>query len=155
MIAAIRPTSWNWILLGHISSAMVLIAGLIIVVLVSVAAQRKALSEHVPLLRAIAFRSTLLLVIPPIILVHVFGALLGDREYPGDAAPGWLDTSFAVTTIATIVALVLLGLQFWVLRRTRAGHLTGWQASLATYLAPVLLAAMTVVLVLMAGKPSG
>jgi hypothetical protein len=154
MIAAIRPTGWNWILLGHIGSAMVLIAGLVVVVLVSVAAQRKALSEHVPLLRAIAFRSNLLLVIPPFVLVHVFGAMLADREY-GNAAPGWLDTSFAITTIATIVALALLGLQFWVLRRTRAGHLTGWQASLATYLAPVLLAAMTVVLVLMAGKPSG
>ena len=59
-----------------------------------------------------------------------------------------------ITTIATVVALVLLAIQFWVLRRVRAGHLGGWQASLATYLAPLLLIAMTVVLVLMAGKPT-
>ena len=81
-----------------------------------------------PLLRAIAFRTNLVLVIPAFILVHVFGAMLADREYPGDAAPGWLDSAFAITTIATIAALVLLALQFWVLRRVRAGHLGGWQA---------------------------
>ena len=108
-----------------------------------------------PLLRAIAFRTNLVLVFPAFILVHVFGALLADREYPGDSAPGWLDGAFAITTIATIAVLVLLGLQFWVLRRVRAGRLGGWQAGLATYLAPVVLAAMVVVLVLMAGKPTG
>jgi hypothetical protein len=154
MIAAIRPTDWNWILLGHLAAALVLVAGLIVVVLVSFAAHRKAQSDHVPLLRAIAFRSTLVLVIPAFVLVHVFGAMLADREYPGDAAPGWLDSAFAITTIATIAALVLLALQFWVLRRVRAGHLGGWQAGLATYLAPVVLAAMVVVLVLLAGKPT-
>ena len=155
MIAAIRPTEWNWILLGHLSAAFILVAGLIVVVLVSSTAQRKAQSDHVPLLRAIAFRTNLVLVVPAFILVHVFGALLADREYPGDAAPSWLDSSFGITTIATIVALALLALQFWVLRRVRAGHLGGWQAGLATYLAPVVLAAMVVVLVLMAGKPAG
>lgn len=155
MTAAIRPTEWNWILLGHLASAFLLIAGLLTVVLVSFAAQRKAQSDHVPLLRAIAFRANLVLVIVPFILVHVFGALLADREYPGDAAPSWLDTSFAITTLATIVALVLLAVQFWVLRRVRSGHLGGWQAGVSTYLAPVLLAAMIVVLVLMAGKPTG
>jgi hypothetical protein len=154
MIAAIRPTEWNWLLFGHLASAFILIAGLIVVVLVSVAAQRNAQSDHVPLLRAIAFRSNLLLVIPPFIAVHVFGAMLADREYPGDSEPDWLGAGFAITTIATIVALVLLALQFWVLRRVRKGQLGGWQSGLATFLAPLLLAAMVVVLVLMAGKPS-
>jgi hypothetical protein len=155
MTAAIRPTEWNWLLLGHLAAAFILVGGLIVAVLVSFAAQRKAQSDHVPLLRAIAFRSTLILALPGLILVHVFGAMLADREYPGDAAPGWLDSAFAITTIATIVALVLLAVQFWVLRRVRAGHLGGWQAGLATYLAPLVLASMVVVLVLMAGKPTG
>jgi len=153
MIAAIRPTDWNWLLLAHLAAAFVLVAGLIVAVLVSLVAQRQAQSDHVPLLRAIAFRTTLVLALPGFILVHVFGAMLADREY-GDAAPGWLDSAFAITTIATIAALLLLALQFWVLRRVRAGHLGGWQAGLATYLAPVVLAAMVVVLVLMAGKPT-
>jgi hypothetical protein len=149
MIAASRP---EWLLFCHIASAMVLVAGLIVVVLVSSAAERKAQSDHVPLLRAIAFRTNLVIVIPTFILVHVFGAMLADREFADD--PTWLGASFAITTIATIAALVLLALQFWVLRRVRAGHLGGWQAGLATYLAPVVLAAMVVVLVLMAGKPT-
>ena len=121
MIAAIRPTDWNWILLGHLAAALVLVAGLIVVVLVSFAAHRKAQSDHVPLLRAIAFRTNLVLVIPAFILVHVFGAMLADREYPGDAAPGWLDSASRSRRSRRSPALVLLALQFWVLRRVRAG----------------------------------
>lgn len=150
MIAASRP---DWLLFCHVASAMLLVAGLIVVVLVSVVSLRSAQSVHVPLLRAIAFRANLFLVIPPFILVHVFGGLLADREFDHD--PNWLSDATIITTIATIAALLLLALQFWVLRRVRAGHLGGWQAGLATYLAPVVLAAMVVVLVLMAGKPTG
>ena len=46
-------------------------------------------------------------------------------------------------------------IQFWVLRRTRAGHSGGWPAQLATYLPALVLAALVAVIVLMAGKPVG
>jgi hypothetical protein len=150
----IGATSIQWLLLCHIASAMTLIAGLITVVLTSLASQHTAQSAHVPLLRAIAFRANLILVIPPFVLVHVFGAMLADRLYTADE-PRWLGASFAITTIATIVALAMLALQFWVLRRVRTGQLGGWQPALATYLSPVLLVAMVTVLFLMAGTPAG
>jgi hypothetical protein len=151
MIAAIRPTDWNWLLLGHISSAMILVGGLIVVTLAALAALRKA--PAAALLQAIAFWVNLALVIPAFIAVHVFGGILSDREYDNHT-PHWLDTAFAVTTVATIVAIVLAGLQFWVLRRARSGRPGGWQPKLTAALGPLLLAAMVAVIVLMAGKPS-
>jgi hypothetical protein len=155
MIAAIRPDNWNWLLLFHLLSAFTLVAGVITVVLVSLAASRKAWPAQVPLLRAIAFRTNLLVVLPGFILVHLFGDLLANREYK-HSDPDWLGASYGITDGALIVGgVVLTLLQFWVLRRTRAGQLGGWQAQLASYLPAVILAALVSVIVLMAGKPVG
>ena len=152
MIAVLRPDSWNWLLLFHLLAASALVGGVLAVVLVSLAAAQKAWPEQVPLLRAIAFRTNLVVVLPAFIAVHVFGDLLGGREYKhGD--PDWLSAGVVITGVALIVGGVLLTLlQFWVLRRTRAGQAGGWQARVASYL-PAVLAALVSVIVLMAGKP--
>jgi hypothetical protein len=154
MIAALRPTDWNWLLFGHLATAFLLVGGLILMTVVSIAAERTASSDQVPLLRALAFRVNLLLVVPMLVAIHIFGAILSDREYDS-SEPGWLGAGFAITSVATIVAVVLVFLQFWVVRRVRRGATAGWPAVAATYLAPLLLAAMVVVIVLMAGKPAG
>ncbi len=154
MIATIRPNDWDWLLLFHLLFAFALVGGVATVVLVSAAAARKAWPEQVPLLRAIAFRVNLVVVIPAFIAIHVFGAILGDREYP-NSDPDWLSISFTITSIATIVAIVLAFFQFWVLRRIRAGQVAGWQTSLVTYIPAVILASLVTVIVLMAGKPAG
>jgi hypothetical protein len=155
MIAVLRPDSWNWLLLFHLVAAFALVGGVATVVLVSLAADRKAWPAQVPLLRAIAFRTNLVVVLPAFIAVHVFGDLLANREFKhGD--PEWLSAGFTITDISLILGGVLLTLlQFWVLRRTRAGHPGGWQAGVASYLPAVILAALVAVIVLMAGKPAG
>jgi len=79
MIAVLRPDSWNWLLLFHLLAASALVGGVLTVVLVSLAAGRKAWPEQVPLLRAIAFRTNLVVVLPAFIAVHVFGDLLANR----------------------------------------------------------------------------
>lgn len=154
MIAAIRPGDWNWLLFFHLIAAFALVGGLITVVLVSLAAQRKAWPEQVPLLRAIAFRTNLVVVLPAFVALFVFGDVLAGREYlHGD--PDWLSIAYAITGVALIVGGVgLTLLQLWVLRRTRAGHSTGRPAQLATYLPVIVLAALIAVIVLMAGKPA-
>ncbi len=153
-IATIRPTDWNWLLMFHLFAAFLLVAGAMTVALVSLAAGRKAWPEQVPLLRAIAFRTNLIVVLPGFVLVHVLGDVLAGREYKhGD--PDWLTAAFAITDIALIVGGVFLTLlQFWVLRRTRSGHSGGWPAAVATYLPALVLAALIGVIVLMAGKPA-
>jgi hypothetical protein len=143
------------LLFAHILSAMILFGGVLTVVTVSVAAQQQAWPAQVPLLRALAFRTNLLVVLPGFVAVHVFGDLLANREYK-HGQPDWLDIGFAITDIDLIVGGVILTLlQFWVLRRTRAGAPGGWQASLATVLPWIVLAGLVAAIVLMAGKPVG
>jgi hypothetical protein len=152
MTAAIRPTDWNWLLLGHLAAAFLLVGGLLTVVLASLAAGRRAWPEQAPLLRALAFRTNLVVVLPSLVGVHVFGSLLSDREYHGHE-PEWLSLGFTLTDVALIAAVALALLQFWVLRRLRAGHPGGRLAQLATSLPLLVLAALVTVIVLMAGKP--
>jgi hypothetical protein len=143
------------LLFAHILSAMILFGGVLTVVTVSVAAQQRAWPAQVPLLRALAFRTNLLVVLPGFIAVHVFGDLLANREYK-HGQPDWLDIGFAITDIDLIVGGVLLTLlQFWVLRRIRGGEPGGWQASLASTLPWLVLAGLVAAIVLMAGKPVG
>jgi hypothetical protein len=152
MIGAIRPESWNWLLFFHLLFAFVLVGGVVTVLISSLAAGASR-SEHVPLLRAIAFRTNLLVVLPAFIAVHVFGQVLADREY-GDSEPDWLSLGFGLTDAALIVGGVLLTLlQYWVLRRVRGGNTGGWPARAATLLPPLVLATLIAVIVLMAGKP--
>jgi peptidoglycan/LPS O-acetylase OafA/YrhL len=51
--------------------------------------------------------------------------------------------------------VLLTLLQFWVLRRTRAGAPGGWPAELATVLPWIVLGGLVAAIVLMAGKPVG
>jgi hypothetical protein len=143
------------LLFAHILSAMILFGGVLAVVTVSAAAQQRAWPDQIPLLRALAFRTNLLIVLPGFVAVHVFGDLLANREFK-HGQPDWLDIGFAITDVDLIVGGVLLTLlQFWVLRRTRAGEPGGWPASLATVLPWIVLAALVAAIVLMAGKPAG
>ena len=143
------------LLFAHIFSAMILVGSVLTVVVVSQAAQHRAWPAQVPILRALAFRTNLIVVLPGFVAVHVFGDLLANREFKG-GQPDWLDIGFAITDIDLIVGGVILTLvQFWVLRRTRAGEPGGWQASLATALPWLVLAALVAAIVLMAGKPVG
>src|SRR5204863_3756777 len=139
----------------HLIGAFVLVGGVLTVAILSVAALRQAAPERVALLRSLALRTNLLLVLPAFVAVHIFGMVLADREFPsGTKSPGWLDAGFGITDGAGVIGIVLLSLlQWWVLRRARAGALRGWPAQTASYLSPAVLAAFLVVLFLMAGKP--
>lgn len=143
------------LLFVHVLAAMILFGGVLAVATVSLAAQRWAWPDQVPLLRALAFRTNLLVVLPGFIAVHVFGDLLANREFK-HGQPAWLDIGFTITDIDLILGGVLLtALQLWVLRRTRAGEPGGWPAMLATVLPAIVLAALVAAIVLMAGKPAG
>ena len=48
MLAAVRPSDWNWLLLGHLLAAFALVAGLTVVTLTSLAAARSGRGEQVP-----------------------------------------------------------------------------------------------------------
>ena len=155
MVAAIRPSDWNWLLFGHLLAAFALVAGLTVVTLTSLAAARSRSGAHGALLQTIAFRTNLVVVIPAFVAVHVLGGILAGREFPGASEePGWLDTSFVITTVATVVAVALALLQYVLVRRAPAARAGDLQVRAAACVPPLVLAALLVVVVLMAGKPA-
>ena len=85
MVAAIRPSDWNWLLFGHLLAAFALVAGLTVVTLTSLAAARSGRSEQAPLLYTIAFRTNVVVVIPAFVAVHVLGGILAGRGSPAEA----------------------------------------------------------------------
>jgi hypothetical protein len=150
ILRAGSPDSWNWLLLGHLLSAMLLVAGVITVMLASLAASRVP-GQVVPL-RSVAFWTNLTIVLPSFVGAYVFGGVLADKEYEED--PHWLEIAFRITDVALVLGGVgLTVLLWWVRKRARVGTTGGWPASLAQAAAPVLLAALVAVIVLMAGKP--
>lgn len=149
-----RPHDWSWLLTFHLFGAFVLIGAALTVSVVSLAALRQTAADRVTLLRRAALRTNLLAFIPALIVVYVFGAWLASKEHLDKNTPTWLDLAFRLTDMAVVVGGILLSLlQWWVLRRARAGQLGGWQAQTASYLSPVVLTALLVVLFLMSGKP--
>jgi hypothetical protein len=152
MLAAIRPDSWNWLLLFHVLLAMIAIGGVLTVVAVSLAALRAGV-ERVVLLRTIAFRANALAVLPGLVGVYVFGTVLSDREY-GKNEPDWLDTAWPITDATVLGGGILLTiLQYWVVRRAKEGSTGGWPAALASYAPLAVLGALVAVIFLMSAKP--
>ena len=149
-----RPDTWNWLLLFHILSAVLVFAGAIVIMAASLAALRTAAPDRVLLLRRVAL-ITSLLTIPPFIGIHIFGGLLADREFPkGVDEPNWLGAGFGLTDLYGLISIILLSLlQWWTVRRARAGKMLGWQAKLATWLSPIGPALLLIVLFLMSAKP--
>src|SRR5205085_12598422 len=79
----------DWLLFAHILSAMLLFGGVLAVATVSLAAERWAWPDQVPILRALAFRTHLFVVLPGFVAVHVFGDLLANKALK-HGNPAWL-----------------------------------------------------------------
>lgn len=149
-----RPETWNWLLVFHIVSAVLVFVGAIVIAAASLHAVREKVAERALLLRRVALITTLLTIVP-YVGIHIFGGLLADREFPeGSSDPDWLGIGFGLTALYGIISIILLGLlQWWVVRRTRASQHHGWQAKLASWLAPVGPVLLLVVLFAMSAKP--
>ena len=142
----------DWLLFFHVLAAFVLVGGVIAVVLVSLAALRE--TEHGLLLRRVALTTNLAVVLPAFVAAYVFGGALSDREFPHDE-PGWLGASVGLTDLVGVVGVLATTLlQWWVVRRARAGTLAGWHAQIASYLPILVLGVLFAIMFLMSGKPS-
>jgi len=147
-----RPDTWNWLLLFHILSAMLLFSGAIVVAATSLSALRAATPERTLLLRRVALLTSLATILP-YVGVQVFGIMLADREF-GDEDPDWLGLGFGLTDLYGIISIILLSVfTWWAVRRARAGDTLSWQAKLASWLSPIGPVLLLVVLFLMTAKP--
>lgn len=149
-----RGSTINWLLFFHILGAVVLVAASMAVTVSSLVALRTTVADRAAYYRQTAFRINLFAVLPAFLVVFFIGGSISDKEGLTKNTPSWLDAGATITFLAGITGAILLTLlQWWVLRRVRKGELRGWPAALASYVAPLILAALFVVLFLMSAKP--
>jgi fructose-specific phosphotransferase system IIC component len=147
-----RPHDQEWLLLFHLIGAFALIGGFIAVSTASLAALTPSPAERVLALRRVALVTNLVVVLPGFVTAYVFGTILADRRYPN--TPSWLDVAFPLTDVAVVFGFVVLTLlQWWTVRRTRAGTLGGFPAAAASVLPPLVLGLLIAILFLMTAKP--
>jgi hypothetical protein len=142
MVALIRPDSWNLPLFLHVLGATILVGG---VAATTLAAGKSGASL---MLRQVAFRTVIFLVIPAWILMRVAGEWTNSREdIPGD--PGWLSTGYIVGDAGVLFLLVTAIAAWWAIRRPDRR----WPMITVTLLASVYLAGLLVAMFAMSGKP--
>jgi hypothetical protein len=142
MVALVRPDSWNLPLFLHVLGAVVLVGG---ITATAIAAGR---SQASPLLRRVAFRTLLTVVLPAWLLMRVAGEWVNSREdVPGD--PTWLGIGYLVGDAGLLLLLVTTVIGWWSTRRPERR----WPAQAATALAALYLAALLVAMFAMSGKP--
>lgn len=145
MIAALRPDAWDFPLFLHVLGAVLLFGGTASLVIVSYAGTR--IPEHAPMLRSLAFKTTLLVVWPAYIVMRVAAQWILTREGLDGDPPTWVGFGFAVSDVGILVLLLLTFLGWFARRRARAGvFLAGLSA--------VYLVALGVAWWAMTAKPS-
>ena len=149
-LAVLRPHRWDFPLFLHVLGSTVLFGATLTAAVLGVAAVRR--HDLAPLFARLAFRTTLLGVVPAWILARVAGQWILDREkhqIPGLDNKGWVGVGFVVTDAGVVVIVALLVLGYLSARREGAGRL----ATAFAVLAPVYLVALGVAWFAMSAKP--
>ena len=145
MIATLRPDSWDFPLFLHVLGSALLFGGIASLAVLSFAGLQ--LQEHALLLRTLAFRTTLLVVLPAYVVMRVGAQWILSREGLDDvSAPGWVAVGLVVADGGIVVVLLLTLLGWLALRRPR---LSVWFAGLSA----VYLVALGVAWWAMSAKP--
>jgi len=150
VLALIRPDSWNWALLVHVTGAAILVGGLVAAGGASVLARRDATGT----LSAFSYRMLLVVGLPGLILMRAGAAWIYDKEgWTGDSDPTWLGIGFLTADIGAVLFIIALILGGIGLRRTRRGDGGSGLLRASGIIALVLLAAYVITVWAMAGKP--
>ncbi len=175
-------TKYDWLLLVHILGAFLFLSGSIVAGVLALAAMQRERPSEIALLFRLVRPAVFVVGVGSLVALGI-GIWLA--EYVGyGLGRGWVVAAIVLWAASSALAgpagktmrhtrefaerlaedgdrpsivggVLLTLLQFWVLRRTRAGEPGGWPASLATVLPWVVLAGLVAAIVLMAGKPVG
>jgi hypothetical protein len=155
VLAATRPTDWDFPLFLHVLGAMILVGGLLTAVgMQAFAWTRRQPADLVAYSRG-GFWALLVVGLPGWVLMRVGAQWIYSKEhYTGDNDPGWLGIGYLVADAGFIVLLVTILLAgFGVRRVRRPGATTNVLGRIATPLATILLVAYLVAVWAMTAKP--
>jgi hypothetical protein len=155
MLAATRPTEWDFPLFLHVLGATILVGGLLTAVGMQVFAWgRREPGELLGYSRG-AFWSLLTVALPGYVVMRVGAQWIYSKEgWSGDNDPGWLGIGFLVADAGLLVLLVSILLAGLGVRRLkRSGATTDLLGRIATPLVTILLIAYLVAVWAMTAKP--
>jgi hypothetical protein len=149
LLAASRPTEWNFPLFLHVFGAMILVGG--VLTSASLLAYARGETRYLRL----GYWTLLAVALPGYILMRAGAAWIEDKEgftKEGAPDPTWLGIGFIVADLGALLLLLALILGGVGVRRLRSGKGTGLlKGTLGISLA--LLAAYVVAIWAMSGKP--
>jgi uncharacterized membrane protein len=155
VLAAIRPTGWDFPLFLHVLGAMILVGGLVVAVSMQILAWRRHDSADVAAFSRGAFWALLTVALPGWVLMRVGGEWIRSKEgYSGENDPSWLGFGYFAADVGFVVLLVtvlLAGLGVRQLRRSGGG--ASILGRVATPLATILLIVYLVAVWAMTTKP--
>jgi uncharacterized membrane protein len=155
VLAATRPTDWDFPLFLHVLGAMVLVGGLVVAVAMQLIAWRRRDPADVAAFTRGAFWALLTVALPGWVLMRVGGEWIYSKEgWSGENDPDWLGIGYIAADLGLLVLLVTLLLAGLGARRVRrSGGEASVLAKVATPLATILLIAYLVAVWAMTTKP--
>jgi uncharacterized membrane protein len=155
VLAAIRPTGWDFPLFLHVLGAMILVGGLVVAVSMQLLAWRRRNPADVAAFSRGAFWALLTVALPGWVVMRVGGEWIRSKEgYSGPDDPSWLGFGYFAADLGFVVLLVTLLLAGLGVRRLRrSGGGTSILGRIATPLATILLTLYLVAVWAMTAKP--
>ena len=156
MLAATRPTGWDFPLFLHVLGAMVLVGGLTVAVAFQLLAWKKRDPADVAASTRAGFRALLAVALPGLIVMRIGAQWVYSKEgWSGDNDPGWLGIGFLTADLGGILLLITIILAGLGARRLgRSGGTVSLLTRIATPLATVLLIAYVIAVWAMTTKPN-
>jgi len=156
VLAATRPTGWDFPLFLHVLGAMVLVGGLTVAVAFQLLAWRKRDPADVAAFTRAGFRALLAVALPGLIVMRIGAQWVYSKEgWSGDNDPGWLGIGFLTADLGGILLLITIILAGLGARRLgRSGGTVSLLTRIATPLATVLLIAYVIAVWAMTTKPN-
>jgi uncharacterized membrane protein len=156
LLAATRPTGWDFPLFLHVLGAMVLVGGLTVAVAFQVLAWRKRDPADVAAFSRAGFRALLTVALPGLIVMRIGAQWIYSKEgWSGDNDPAWLGIGYLTADLGGILLLLTIILAGIGARRVgRTGGTASLLSRIATPLATILLIAYVVAVWAMTTKPN-
>jgi hypothetical protein len=155
LLAATRPTEWDFPLFLHVLGAMVLVGGLVTAVGMQAYAWRRREPGELLAYSRGGFWALLTVALPGWVLMRVAAEWIRSKEgWTGDNDPTWLGIGYLVADIGFVVLLITILLAGLGVRRLRkSGGTAAVLGRIATPLATLLLVGYLIAVWAMTAKP--
>jgi hypothetical protein len=155
VLAATRPTEWDFPLFLHVLGAAVLVGGLITAVALQVSAWRQREPGELTAFSRGGFWALLTVGLPGWVVMRVGAEWIYSKEgWSGDNDPTWLGIGYLAADIGFVVLLVTILIAGLGVRRLRkSGGTAAVLGRIATPLATILLVLYLVAVWAMTAKP--